>query len=256
MRPSDQPVNAGLKSLELSGLVGPSAGMSINLGANPLLVTGAVFIAGVGTSLTPCLYPMIPITVSIIGTSDVSVKRWHRVGLVGVYIVGLAAAYAGLGLLAGLTGTLFGSVTTNPWLQLVMANVMIAAAGMMADVIPVPIPRALSERAANAGVGGRVAGVLVMGVASGLVAAPCGAPVMAAILTWVAATRSAVLGFTYLLAFSIGMCSLLLVAAIATDTTLRLPRAGPWMLWVKRAFAVILLGVAEYYLVQMGTLLI
>ena len=106
-----------------------------------------------------------------------------------------------------------------------------------------------------AGVGGKVTGVLVMGVASGLVAAPCGAPVMGAILTWVAATRSALLGFTYLLAFSLGMCSLLVVAALATDTTIRLPRAGPWMLWVKRAFALILLGVAEYYLVQMGTLL-
>ena len=90
---------------------------------------------------------------------------------------------------------------------------------------------------------------------SGLVAAPCGAPVMAAILTWVAATRSALLGFAYLLSFSMGMCSLLLVAALATDTSLRLPRAGPWMLWVKRAFALILLGVAEYYLIQMGMLL-
>jgi cytochrome c-type biogenesis protein len=95
-----------------------------------------------------------------------------------------------------------------------------------------------------------------MGLVSGLVAAPCGAPVMAAILTWVAATRSALLGFVYLLAFSVGMCSLLLAAALATDSTLRLPRAGPWMLWVKRAFALILLGVAEYYLVQMGTLLV
>jgi cytochrome c-type biogenesis protein len=230
--------------------------MSIDLSANPLLVTGAVFVAGVATSLTPCLYPMIPVTVSIVGTGDGSVSRWHRVGLVAVYVIGLAAAYAALGLLASITGTMFGSVSTNPWLQLAMANVMLAAAAMMADVIPVPIPNRLRARAASAGVGGRVMGVLVMGLVSGLVAAPCGAPVMAAILTWVAATRSAVLGFAYLLAFSVGMCSLLMVAALVTDTTLRLPRAGPWMLWVKRGFALILLGVAEYYLVQMGTLLI
>ena len=229
--------------------------MSIDLSANPLLVTGAVFLAGVATSLTPCLYPMIPITVSIVGTGGAAHGRWHRIGLVGVYVIGLAAAYATLGLFAGLTGTLFGSVSTNPWLQLAMANVMLVAAAMMADLIPVPIPSWLTARAASAGVGGKGTGVLVMGVASGLVAAPCGAPVMGAILTWVAATRSALLGFTYLLAFSLGMCSLLVVAALATDTTIRLPRAGPWMLWVKRAFALILLGVAEYYLVQMGTLL-
>jgi len=182
--------------------------MSIDLSANPLLVTGAVFLAGVATSLTPCLYPMIPITVSIVGTGDAAHRRLTRIGLVGVYVIGLAAAYAVLGLVAGLTGTLFGSVSTNPWLQLGMANVMLAAAAMMADLIPVPIPTRLRARAASAGVGGKVTGVLVMGLFSGLVAAPCGAPVMAAILTW-----------------------------------------------VKRAFALILLGVAEYYLVQMGTLL-
>ena len=230
--------------------------MSIDLSANPLLVTGAVFLAGVATSLTPCLYPMVPITVSIVGTGDAAHGRWRRIGLVGIYVIGLAAAYAALGLLAGLTGTLFGSLSTNPWLQFAMANVMLAAAAMMADLIPVPIPARLRARATSAGVGGKVTGVLIMGLVSGLVAAPCGAPVLAAILTWVTATRSALLGFAYLLAFSLGMCSLLIVAALATDTTLRLPRAGPWMLWVKRAFALILLGVAEYYLVQMGTLLI
>ena len=229
--------------------------MSIDLSGNPLIVTGAVFLAGVATSLTPCLYPMIPITVSIVGTGDTAAGRWHRVGLVCIYVIGLASAYTVLGLIAGLTGTLFGSVSTNPWLQFAMANVMLAAAAMMADLIPVPIPHRLQVRAVSAGAGGKVTGVLVMGIASGLVAAPCGAPVMAAILTWVAATRSALLGFVYLLAFSVGMCSLLLVAALATDTTLRLPRAGSWMLWVKRAFALILLGVAEYYLVQMGMLL-
>ena len=230
--------------------------MSIDLSANPLLVAGAVFLAGVATSLTPCLYPMIPITVSIVGTGETSTSRWRRMGLIAVYVTGLAAAYAALGLFAGLTGTMFGSVSTNPWLQFAMGNVMLASAAMMADVIPVPVPHWVRTRAATAGVGGKVTGVLVMGLVSGLVAAPCGAPVMAAILTWVTATRSAVLGFTYLLSFSVGMCSLLVVAALATDTTLRLPRAGPWMLWVKRAFALILLGVAEYYLVQMGTLLI
>lgn len=230
--------------------------MSIDLSANPLLAAAAVFVAGVATSLTPCLYPMIPITLSIVGTAETSGSRWHRVGLVAVYVLGLAAAYAALGLLAGLTGTMFGAVSTSPWLQCAMGNVMLASAAMMADVIPVPIPQRLRARAATAGVGGKVMGVLVMGLVSGLVAAPCGAPVMAAILTWVAATRSGVLGFVYLLVFSVGMCSLLIGAALAADTTLRLPHAGPWMLWVKRAFALILLGVAEYYFVQMGTLLI
>jgi len=151
---------------------------------------------------------------------------------------------------------LFGAISTNPWLLFAMANVMLLSAGAMADVVPVPIPQSWRDRSATMGEGGRYAGVLVMGLVSGLVAAPCGAPVMAAILTWVSATHSAWLGFLYLLVFSLGMSSLLLVFAFLADSSLRLPRAGPWMLWVKRAFAVILLGVAEYYLVSMGQVLI
>jgi thiol:disulfide interchange protein DsbD len=95
-----------------------------------------------------------------------------------------------------------------------------------------------------------------MGAASGLVAAPCSAPVMAAVLTWVSSTRSGVLGFIYLFVFSLGMCALLVVVGLFSGTVASLPRAGLWMVWIKRLFALIMFAVAEYYLVQMGQLLI
>jgi thiol:disulfide interchange protein DsbD len=237
-------------------LLPDTGSLGATLSAHPVAALAAVYAGGVLTSLTPCLYPMIPVTVSIVGGTAGARGRTRRMSLALTYVVGLAAAYAGLGLLAGLTGTLFGAVSTNPWLLFGMANVMLFAALMMADVIPVPIPARLRDRAATMGEGGRYAGVVVMGVVSGLVAAPCGAPVMAAVLTWVSATGSAWLGFLYLFVFSLGMSSLLLAFALVADTSLRLPRAGPWMLWVKRAFAVILLGVAEYNLVSMGQVLI
>jgi thiol:disulfide interchange protein DsbD len=91
---------------------------------------------------------------------------------------------------------------------------------------------------------------------SGLVAAPCGAPVMAAVLTWVTTTKSAALGFLYLFVFSLGMCALLVVVGLSSGTIARLPRAGMWMVWVKRLFALVMIGVAEYYLVKMGQLLL
>jgi cytochrome c-type biogenesis protein len=233
-----------------------SPDLATSLSAHPAAALVAVYAGGVLTSLTPCLYPMIPVTVSIVGGSAGAARRSSRMSLAATYVLGLASAYAGLGLIAGLTGTLFGAISTNPWLLFAMANVMLLSAGAMADIVPVPIPQSWRDRSATMGEGGRYAGVLVMGLVSGLVAAPCGAPVMAAILTWVSATHSAWLGFLYLLVFSLGMSSLLLVFAFLADTSLRLPRAGPWMLWVKRAFAVILLGVAEYYLVSMGQVLI
>ena len=110
-------------------------------------------------------------------------------------------------------------------------------------------------RASTAGTGGRAGGAFVMGSVSGLVAAPCGAPVMASILTWVGATQSAGLGFVYLLVFSLGMCTLLVGVGLSAGMLSRLPRAGQWMVWVKRGFGVVMLLVGEYYLVEMGKLL-
>lgn len=224
------------------------------LASRPWAAIALAFGGGVLASLSPCLYPMIPITMSIIGGARETTRR-GRFALALVYVAGLATVYSALGLLAGLTGTLFGAVSTNPWLYFLMANIMLVAALMTADVIAVPVPGSVRQRAANVGTGGRIGGAFAMGAASGLVAAPCGAPMMAGILTWVTTTQSATLGFIYLLAFSFGMCVLLLVFALAADTALRLPRPGPWMLGVKRLFALVLLGVAEYYLIAMGQLI-
>ena len=233
--------------------------ISSQLSSRPLTALPILFIAGVLTSLAPCIYPMIPITAAIVGGTAVGHAprpRARTVFLTFAYVFGLALAYASLGLFAGLTGTLFGSVSTNPWLYFAMANLLIIAALAILDIIPVRLPSWLLTRAASAGVGGSLYGVFVMGAASGLVAAPCSAPVMAAVLTWVTATKSGVLGFIYLFVFSLGMCTLLIVVGLFSGTLARLPRAGAWMVWIKRFFALIMLAVAEYYLVQMGQLLI
>jgi cytochrome c-type biogenesis protein len=233
--------------------------ISSQLSSSPLTALPVLFIAGVLTSLAPCIYPMIPITAAIVGgtaVGNVARPRSRTIALTLTYVVGLALAYASLGLFAGLTGTLFGSVSTNPWLYFAMANLLLVAALAMLDVIPVRVPSWLLTRAATAGEGGTLWGVFVMGAASGLVAAPCSAPVMAAVLTWVTATRSGVLGFIYLFVFSLGMCTLLVLVGLFSGSLARLPRAGTWMVWVKRFFAVIMFAVAEYYLVQMGLLLI
>ena len=232
------------------------SGLQQHLASNPPLALLVLFAGGVMTSLTPCVYPMIPITASIIGGQSVGARSRGRIAaLVGAYVVGLAAVYSALGVFAGMTGTMFGSVSTNPWLYLLMANILIIAALAMLDVMPFRLPSFLA-RPASAGRGGTVAGTLTMGAVSGLVAAPCSAPVMALVLTWVATTRSGVLGFFYLLAFSLGMCALLVVIGLFAGVLSTLPRAGVWMLWIKRAFAAIMIAVAEYYLMQMGQLLI
>jgi thiol:disulfide interchange protein DsbD len=231
------------------------------LNGNPALALPALFVGGVLTSLTPCVYPMIPITAAIVGgqtagAGDARPSRLRPVLLTLTYVVGLALVYSALGVFAGLTGTLFGSVSTNPWLYFAMANVLLLAALSMLDVVPIRLPAGMMARAANMGTAGRFSGAFAMGAMSGLVAAPCSAPVMAAVLTWVTVTHSAGLGFLYLLTFSLGMCTLLVVVGLSTGGLARLPRAGAWMVTVKRLFALVMLGAAEYYLVKMGQLLI
>jgi cytochrome c-type biogenesis protein len=226
---------------------------------HPLMAVPILFGGGVLTSLTPCVYPMIPITVAVVGgtvTHDVESTPHRRVvALTLAYAVGVAATYASLGVLAGITGTVFGGISTNPWGSGILANLLVVFALMLLDVIPVPMPEGLLRRAAALRSGGRVIGAVGMGAASGVVAAPCGAPVMATVLTWITTTRSAVLGFCYLLSFSLGMSALVVVAGIAAGSLARLPRPGPWMVWIKRALAVLTLACAEYYLVHMGGLL-
>jgi len=229
------------------------------LSGRPLVALPLLFLAGVLTSLTPCIYPMIPITAAIVGgqsAGDTTPQRWRPLLLSLTYAFGLAAVYSALGLFAGLTGTLFGTVSTNPWLYFAMANLLVIAGLSMLDVIPVKLPASLVERASSAGTGGRMSGALVMGAMSGLVAAPCSAPVMAAVLTWVTTTKSAWLGFAYLFAFSLGMCALLVAVGVSSGALSRMPRAGLWMVRIKKVFAFVMLGVAEYYLIKMGQLII
>jgi len=226
------------------------------LSGSPITALPLLFLAGVFTSLNPCIYPMIPITAAIVGGTSVggTVSRARTILLTLTYAVGLALVYSILGLVAGMSGSVFGAVNSNPWVYFVMAQVLMLAALAMLDVIPITVPAFIMQRAANAGEGGKFSGAFVMGAMSGLVAAPCGAPVMAAVLTWVTTTQSAILGFAYLFSFSLGMCTFLIVAGLSTGLLARLPKAGVWMVWVKRAFAILMIGAAEYYLIEAGKL--
>ncbi len=217
---------------------------------SPATAIPILFFTGVLTSLTPCIYPMIPITAAIVGGQSVGRSARRGVALTLLYVLGLSLVYALLGLVAGMTRTLFGTVSASPWAAMLTGNLLLLFGLWMLDAVPVRIPSFL--------MGGRtesvtsLGGAFVMGCASGLVAAPCSAPVLAAVLTWVAVTKSAMLGFVYLFVFSIGMCAVLIAVGIFGASFARLPRSGMWMVWVKRILAVVMIGAAEYYFVHAG----
>jgi thiol:disulfide interchange protein DsbD len=230
-------------------------GLGDKLQHQPLAALTAMFAAGLLTSLTPCIYPMIPITAGVIGGSaGASPSRTRLVGLTLTYIAGLALLYATLGLLAGLSGSLFGTVSASPWARFAIANLLLLFGMAMLDVLPVAAPQRLVGWAAGLG-GGSYPAVFLLGATSGLVAAPCGAPAFAAVLTWVSTTGSAVLGFIYLFVFSLGMTAVLVAVGLFSGVAARLPRAGRWTGIIKKLAGILLIGMAEYYLIQMGTVL-
>jgi cytochrome c-type biogenesis protein len=198
---------------------------------------------------------MIPITAGILGgVGAVERSRGRTLALTLVYVLGLALVYSVLGLLAGLSGTLFGSVSSSPWALLIMGNLLLVFGLGLLDVFTVNAPGRLMAWSGRLAADSTL-GVFALGATSGLVAAPCGAPAFAAVLTFVSTTGSALLGFLYLFVFSLGLTALLVGVGLFSGTLAALPRAGKWMLWIKRAGGVLLLLMAEYYFVRMGSVL-
>ena len=236
----------------MATLLAVLSGLTDALQHRPLVAVPLLFGAGLVTSLNPCIYPMIPITAGALAGVDAQGRSRRRtVALTLTYVTGLALFYAILGLIAGLTGSLFGTIGSNPWARVAIGNVLVVFGLAMLDVIPIRVPARLAAWAGSLG-GGSYPAVFLLGATSGIVAAPCGAPAFAVVLTWVATTQSAVLGFIYLFVFSLGMTAVLAIVGIFSGALAALPRAGAWMAWIKRVSGAVLLLMAEYYFVKAG----
>jgi thiol:disulfide interchange protein DsbD len=150
-----------------------------------------------------------------------------------------------------MSGQLFGTVASSFWARLAIGNLLLVFGLAMLGVIPIGVPGRLVAWAGSLR-GGSYPAVFLLGASSGIVAAPCGAPAFAAVLTWVSTTGSALLGFVYLFVFSLGMTALLVIVGLSSGTLARLPRSGSWMVWAKRLAGILMLAMAEYYFIQAG----
>ena len=217
---------------DVSGRLGLAAGVSAGTFA-------VLFLAGVLTSLTPCVYPLIPITVSIFGARKAE-HRARSAALSAVYVGGIAATYSALGLFAALSGKAFGSALSSPAVIAVLAVFLVALAASMFGAFEIALPSGLQQKLAGVQ-GTGFAGAFGMGLVAGLIAAPCTGPVLAGVLAYVATQRSAVLGFWMLFTYAIGMGLLFFILGA---TSLRLPRSGAWMETVKSVLGVALIAAA------------
>ena len=210
------------------------------------------YLGGVGASLTPCIYPIIPILIGVIGAKT-SQSRLGGFRLSVVFVLGMALAYSVLGVLAALTGRIFGALTTHPIAYLVVGNLCLIFALSMLGLFEIKLPGNWGQ--AQGGEKKGMGMVFVMGATSGLVAAPCTVPVLGALLTFVAQTRSLVFGFSLLFIFALGLGTLLIILGTFTSLVATLPKSGEWLVRVKQAFGILLILVAEYFLIQAGRLL-
>lgn len=221
---------------------------------NPALAFIAVFLAGVLVSFTPCVYPVIPLTLGFIGAKSAG-SRWKGFFLSLVYVLGMALTYAVLGAFAALSGSLFGNVGSSPWSYFVIANLCLVLGLSMFDVIRIPQLSLAVKTPAGPNKGGYF-GAFVVGLISGLIVGPCTAPVLASVLLYVASKQNVVYGFGLLFSFGYGVGFLMILLGTFTGLLSSIPKSGPWLDKVKQAFGWLLIFGAEYFLIRMGGLLI
>ena len=202
------------------------------------------FVSGLGLTLTPCVYPMIAITVSVFGGAEAAPTRGRAAALSASFVLGMAALFTGLGVFFALSGQVFGSFLGNVWVLRSLAAIFFALALSMFGAWEFALPSSLQNRLASAG-GLGLGGAFVLGLVTSLVAAPCTGPFMTGLLLWISTTKSVWLGAGIMFVFALGLgAPFFLVGTFAVS----LPKGGSWMLAVKWFFGVALALLAYYFL--------
>ena len=214
-----------------------------------------VFIAGFLTSLTPCIYPMIPITLAILGAqaqhevgrTPRGLRRWRGLALSCVYVLGIATTYSALGVAAASTGALFGAALGNVYVVSAIALVFVSMGLSMYGLFELRLPGAWLNRLGSTRTQEGFLGAYLTGLITGAVASPCVGPVLVFVLAYIAQTQDRLLGFLLLFTFACGMGVLFIVLGAFSHLAKRVPKSGPWMEAVKFTFGTTMVGMALFY---------
>ena len=234
----------------------PAAGGSANAASRKLgeaLAKGglwwfaALFVGGLLLNLTPCVFPMLGVTLSIFGA-----RRKEPIARVlshaTLYVLGIAVMYSSLGVIAALTGGLFGAALQNVWVNVGLGALMIVLSLSMFGLYEMNPPAAVMDRLGAASGTASFAGTFMAGLGVGIIAAPCVGPFVVAVLALIAQKQNALFGFETMFTLSIGLGLPYLVLGTFSNLIQKLPRSGDWMMWVKGVFGVILCAVGAFYI--------
>jgi thiol:disulfide interchange protein DsbD len=201
------------------------------------------FLGGVAMSFTPCVYPLIPVSVGYIGASA-SGSKIKGLFLSLSYVTGMALTYSLLGLAAVLTGTIFGRISSHPLAYLAAGLLIILFGLSMLDVftLSLPIFKAPALKQKN------YLGAFLLGLGSGLLVSPCLTPALGAILTYLATKKNLFYGALLLFSFAYGLGLIVILAGTFSGLLAGLPKSGKWMIYVKKACALVLIFAGVYFI--------
>jgi thioredoxin:protein disulfide reductase len=205
-----------------------------------------IFLAGFLASLTPCVYPVIPIVMGYVGSrSDKKKSKGFLLSL--CFVLGLALVYSILGVVAAKTGALVGSAFQNPVVVVIVAAIIIAMGLSLAGLFDIPVPASIASKVGTGYKSGFLTAVVLGGI-SAVIAAPCVGPVLIALLTLISQTGNLFLGFWLTFTFSLGMSVIFIVAGTFSGAISALPRGGAWMETIKYFFSILLIAGGIYFL--------
>ena len=213
------------------------------------LISAVLFmvVAGFLTSLTPCIYPMIPITLAILGARSKGQSKARSFMISIIYVLGIATTYSILGVTAASTGALFGSALSNVYVVSVLALLFVGMGLSMYGLFEIQAPAFIRDRMGSGKSETGFVGSYLTGLAAGIVASPCIGPVLVSVLAYIAQTQNKMLGFILLFSFAMGMGVLFVVLGTSSAMLNKVPKAGAWMDGVKFIFGTTMVGMAIYY---------
>jgi thiol:disulfide interchange protein DsbD len=215
----------------------------MNLSGSPFDYLVA-FLGGVLLSFTPCVYPLVPISAGFIGVRSAG-SRLKGFALSLTYVSGIAITYSLMGLLATLTGTLFGVVSSHPFTNLAVGTIIIIFGLSMLDIFSISLPNIARLPPLKKG---SYLSTFFLGLTSGLIIGPCLTPALGAILAYLATKKHIIYGTTLLFCFAYGMGFLLILVGTFSGLLANLPKSGKWMVYIKRLAAFILLAMGAYFI--------
>lgn len=235
-----------------TGAAATSAGGSGATGLGSAWIQGggvlaylAAFGIGLLLNLTPCVYPLIAVTVAFFGGQGVE-SRARVIGLASIYVLGIAIMFSTLGTISAMSGAAFGMALQRPVVLVVIAAMLVALAASNFGLYQLQVPAAVNRWAGRSAKG--AGGALFMGLTMGLVAAPCVGPVLAGLLLIVGARQDVLFGSTIFLVLSLGLGAPYVVLAALASAARTLPRSGGWLSWVERLLGFVLVGLALFYI--------